>query len=204
MSIDLRRNTLKLAALFVTLAAVFVFIDTATGALWYSPDTEVPAPEREVPGERALPEDEPARLRVPKLGIDAFVQYVGVNAKGNMAAPSNFADVGWYKYGTVPGFLGSAVITGHVDNALGLPGVFKDLGEMHIGDEFFVETASGEEKRFRVVEVQAYPYTLVPLKVLFSRSDLPRLNLITCSGKWLQGERSYDERLVVYAELVSG
>src|SRR3989338_9738347 len=94
MSLDLRRNTLKLAALVLTLTVIFVFIDTATGALWYSPDTEVPAPEREEAlEERALPEDEPARLRVPKLGIDAFVQYVGVNAKGNMAAPSNFADV---------------------------------------------------------------------------------------------------------------
>lgn len=203
MSIDLRRNTLKLAALVVTLAAVFVFIDTVTGALWYSPDTEVPAPERGVPEEHALPEDEPARLRVPKLGIDAFVQYVGVNAKGNMAAPSNFADVGWYKYGAVPGFVGSAVVTGHVDNGLGLPGVFKKLDEMKIGDDIYVENKNGTELHFRVVEIQKYPYTLVPLKVLFSRNDLPRLNLITCSGKWLQSERSYDERLVVYAELAS-
>jgi|SRR3989338_6243710 len=204
MSLDLRRNTLKLAALVVTLTAIFVFIDTATGALWYSPDTEVPAPEREEAlEERALPEDEPARLRVPKLGIDAFVQYVGVNAKGNMAAPSNFADVGWYKYGAVPGFVGSAVVTGHVDNGLGLPGVFKNLDELEVGDDLYVEKKDGGELHFRVAEIQTYPYTYVPLKILFSRRDLPRLNLITCSGKWLQGERSYDERLVVYAELVS-
>lgn len=199
----LRRHVLTGAALIVTLAALFVFIDTATGALLYAPDTDVPAPEREAALDtNALPEDQPARLRIPKLGIDSFIQHVGVNAKGNMAAPNNFVDTGWYKYGTVPGFVGSSVITGHVDNGLGLPGVFKDLGEMRIGDEFFVITAKGDERRFRVVEVQAYPYTLVPLKVLFSRNDAPRLNLITCSGKWLQGERSYDTRLVVYAELV--
>lgn len=189
----------------MTLAALFVFIDTATGALFYSPDTEVHVPELEAGADAglALPEDQPARLRIPKLGIDAFVQHVGVNAKGNMAAPSNFVDVGWYKYGTVPGFIGSTVITGHVDNALGMPGVFKDLDEMRIGDEFFVESKDGKELRFKVVEIQSYPYTLVPLKVLFSRNDLPRLNLITCSGTWIQGARSYDERLVVYAELVS-
>ncbi|MBI2611030.1 class F sortase [Candidatus Kaiserbacteria bacterium] len=206
MSIGIRRYALQISAGIVTLAALAVFADTLMGALWYSPDTEVPVPEIEqVPEEkRALPEDQPARLRVPSLEIDAFIQHVGVNAKGNMAAPSNFVDVGWYKYGTTPGFTGSAVVTGHVDNALGLPGVFKELDKMRIGDDIFVEAQDGEELHFRVVEIQRYPYTLVPLKVLFSRSDLPRLNLITCSGKWLQSERSYDERLVVYAELVSG
>ncbi len=203
MSISLRRHALKFAALMVTLSAVFVFIDTATGALWYAPDTEVPAPEREQMQQNALPEDQPVRLRIPKIGIDAFVQQVGVNAKGNMAAPSNFTDVGWYKYGAVPGFTGSAVITGHVDNALGMPGIFTDLDEIEVGDEFFVENKNGTELHFRVVEIQKYPYTHVPLKVLFSRNDMPRLNLITCSGRWLQGERSYDERLVVYAALVS-
>lgn len=203
MVIRIQSYALQIGAGIVTLAALAVFADTLAGAFWYAPDTEVPAPVREeIVREKVLPEDQPTRLRIPKLGIDSFVQHVGVNAKGNMAAPSNFVDVGWYKYGAVPGYLGSAVITGHVDNALGLPGVFTNLDDMKIGDEFFVESYGGKELRFKVVEIQSYPYTLVPLKVLFSRNDLPRLNLITCSGKWLSGERSYDERLVVYAELV--
>lgn len=199
-----RRHALKIAALIITLAALFVFADTVIRAMWYAPDTEVHVPAAEESLSRDVrEEDKPIRLRIPSIGVDAFVQHVGVNDKGNMAAPNNFVDVGWYKYGTVPGFTGSSVITGHVDNALGLPGVFIDLEKMKIGDEIFVSSKEGKELRFRVAEIQKYPYTSVPLKVLFSRRDLPRLNLITCGGTWLPYARSYDERLVVYAELVS-
>lgn len=198
-----RQYLLPAAALLVMLLAVFAFADTLVGALWFAPDTEVAVPPLEdVTVTNVQPEDKPARLLVPKLGVDAHVQHVGVNASGNMAAPNNFTDVGWYKFGTVPGFIGSAVITGHVDNALGLPGVFKNLDQLVIGDEIFIAPETGELRHFRVVEIQRYPYTHVPRKVLFSRNDSPRLNLITCGGVWLPGERSYDERLVVYAELV--
>lgn len=198
-----RRYVLPAAAGIVTVFAFFVFADTLIGALWFGFDTEVSVPEFEEPVMMVGMDDSPVRLVVPKLGIDAHVQHVGVNASGNMAAPNNFTDVGWYKHGTVPGFLGSAVITGHVDNALGLPGVFKNLDALQIGDEIVVESESGASQRFRVVEIQRYPYTLVPRKILFSRNDLPRLNLITCGGRWIAGERSYDERLVVYTELIS-
>lgn len=199
--------TRKAIIFFIAIGSVFgavVFLVTATGSLWYLPDTEVPAPELEL-GEAQVvtAKDYPRRLKIPALRIDAGVQEVGVNAKGNMAAPNNFTDVGWYKYGPPPGFLGSAVITGHVDNALALPGVFKRLRELKIGDDIFVETNDGRELRFRITEIQRYPYSRVPLNILFARRDLPRLNLITCGGDWLPEERIYDERLVVYAELVA-
>ena len=201
MGAKIRINAFKLAAGVVVLCAGFVFGQTAVEALWYAPDTEVPVPEIGSSAELALPEDYPTRFRVPVLGIDARVQHVGVNAKGNMAAPNNFTDVGWYKYGTPPGFVGSAVVAGHVDNGLGLPGVFKDLSELKIGDDIFVEREDGVELRFVVTEIQVYPYTHVPRDILFSRTDVARLNLITCEGAWVAGERTYDQRLVVYAEL---
>jgi len=197
----IRINAFKLAAGVVVLLAAFVFGQTAVEALWYVSDTEVPVPETIELTEIASPEDYPVRFRVPALGIDTRVQHVGVNAKGNMAVPNNFTDVGWYKYGTPPGFLGSAVIAGHVDNGLSLPGVFKNLSELKIGDDIFVEKEDGSELRFVVTEIQVYPYTLVPRDILFSRTDVARLNLITCEGAWVAGERTYDQRLVVYAEL---
>ena len=201
MVVKIRVNAFKLAAGVVVLCAAFVFGQTAVDALWYVSDTEVPVPETIELTEVASPEDYPARFRVPALGIDTRVQHVGVNAKGNMAVPNNFTDVGWYKYGTPPGFVGSAVVAGHVDNGLGLPGVFKNLSELKIGDDIFVEREDGVELRFVVTEIQVYPYTLVPRDILFSRRDLPRLNLITCEGAWVAGERTYDQRLVVYAGL---
>ena len=199
----MKRHSLTL---FVALATVFgtvIFATTSVETFWYTSDTEVIPPTEEVEAREVLPGDHPARLRIPALGIDAHVQEVGVNALGNMAAPNNFTDVGWYKYGTPPGFVGSAVIAGHVDNGLALPGVFKHLDELKIGDDVYVERKDGTELHFKVTEIQKYPYRNVPLKTLFSRRDLPRLNLITCGGTWVPGERSYDERLVVYTELVS-
>lgn len=187
----------------VAVLAAVVFVSTTTEVFWYAPDTEIPVPVREAEFKEIAPTDHPIRLRVPELDIDAHIQEVGVNHLGNMASPSNFTDVGWYKYGTPPGFTGSAVITGHVDNALALDGVFKRLGELTVGDDIYIEKKDGGELHFRVVEIQKYPYTRVPLKILFSRRDVPRLNLITCGGIWLPHEKSYDERLIVYTELVS-
>lgn len=178
---------------------------TFAESVWVVFDTQVQVPEIEEYHENriAAPGDVPRRLSIPALGIDANVQEVGVTAAGNMATPNNFVDVGWYKYGTLPGLRGSAVVAGHVDNGLGLSGVFKNLSDLQIGDDVFVVNENGDELLFRVVEIQKYPYTLVPGEVLFSRSDSERLNLITCEGAWLHGERTYDQRLVVYTELVT-
>ena len=187
-----------------TILAAVVFLATVSGSLWYAPDTEVPVPEqaKEFKAREVLLGDHPVRLRIPALQIDTHVQEVGVNALGNMASPSNFTDVGWYKLGPPPGLVGSAVITGHVDNALALDGVFKHLNEIRIDDDIFVDKKDGGTLNFKVTEIQKYPYTRVPLKTLFSRDDVPRLNLITCGGVWLPGAHSYDERLIIYTELV--
>lgn len=190
-------------ALLVTCVAVSVLFTTTTESLWGVTDTEVLVPDLEEVSRVASLEDHPVRLKIPSIDIDAYVQEVGITAAGNMATPNNFNDVGWYKYGTLPGFKGSAVIAGHVDNGLGLPGVFTDLADLQLGDDIYVLDKGSEELRFRVVGIQEYPYTLVPREILFSRDDTERLNLITCGGTWVPGERTYDRRLIVYTELVS-
>lgn len=198
----IHKRVVALTAFGIILCAVFVFVSTVAESLWYAPDSEIAVPDFGSTVELFSPEQRPSRLRVPALEIDAYVQHVGVNAKGNMATPNNFTDVGWYKYGATPGFLGSAVFAGHVDNGLGLSGVFKRLADIQIGDEVLVESKEGKELRFRVVEIQTYPHDSVPGEMLFARNDRPRLNLITCEGVWVPGERTYDQRLVVYTELV--
>jgi len=42
----------------------------------------------------------------------------------------------------------------------------------------------------------------VPLQKLFLQNDKARLNLVTCDGAWIAGEKTYNRRLVVYAELI--
>ena len=145
----------------------------------------------------------PKRLLIPSLSINANVQYVTVNAKGNMGTPNNFTDVSWYKPGTEPGMVGSAVMAGHVDNGLSLAGVFKKLDTIQVGADVYVQEANGTKLHFKVEKVISYPYTEVPVQAIFTSSDgSKRLNLITCVGAWVPGQKTYDRRLVVYTKLV--
>lgn len=144
----------------------------------------------------------PTNLLIPSLNINANVQYVGINAKGNMGTPNNFTDVSWYKPGTVPGEIGSAVMAGHVDNGLALSGVFKHLSDIKPGDEVFVVRKDGSRIRFKVDRVVAYNYKDVPTASIFGAADEAHLNLVTCSGDWLGDQKTYEQRLVVYTTLV--
>lgn len=197
------RQSHRLIVAVITIAAGVVFMTTLVRATLYAPEAEVASSTLAAlaPSRDALQGELPRQLRIPGLGVDALVKHVGITQEGKMATPGNFTDVGWYKYGTVPGFLGSAVVDGHVDNALGLDGVFKHLGDLKAGDDIYIDTASSTPLHFIVEEVVSYPAREVPLERLFGAKDSARLNLITCTGDWVQSDKEYDRRLVVYAVL---
>lgn len=196
----IRRILVVLLATVVALA-VFVFTATAVRAFFFSPDTEIEVPRDTAPTSNA--QEYPVRIRIPSLGIDTDVQHVGVNAQGNMAVPTNYRDTAWYENGPAPGESGSAVIAGHVNNGLGLSGVFEHLRDLEVGDDIYIERANGEEVRFVVIGSRVYPYIDAPEEVIFNPSGSARLNLITCEGNWVQEDKTYDQRLVVFTKLVS-
>jgi LPXTG-site transpeptidase (sortase) family protein len=147
----------------------------------------------------------PSTLLIPALGVNAKVQALGITKKGNMGAPSNFTDVSWFKLGTVPGQVGSAVMAGHEDNALSLDGVFKHLEDLKTGDDVYVVRKDGKKLHFKVVDKKIYPYNLTgpELEKVYNADDAARLNLITCTGNWVQSIKTNDKRLVVFTKLVS-
>ncbi|MGH7141606.1 MAG: class F sortase [Minisyncoccia bacterium] len=49
--------------------------------------------------------------------------------------------------------------------------------------------------------MQTYPRNSVPMAAILGERATPELALITCEGAWVQGARTYDHRLVVYATL---
>lgn len=202
----MRRTIGTFFIISVVALSITAFATTAVRALLYAPDTEVHVPviaqsaqstEQAAP---AVPLSNPLRLRIPAISVNAAVQHVGVNAAGNMATPSNFTDVAWYKYGAAPGAPGSAVMAGHLNNALGLDGVFAELKDLKPGDEITVTREDGSEARFVVTETRVYPYDQVP-DIVFDPAGLAKLNLITCAGKWMKSLKTYDQRLIVFAEL---
>lgn len=199
--------TRKLIFLLVAIA-IGVFAFTLVHAVWYAPDLEVSDSSVHVatstPAQLAADsQDFPSRLQIPSLQIDANVQHVGIAKSGAMAVPNNFTDAAWYKYGALPGQEGTAVMDGHVDNGLSLAGVFKHLDSIQMGSDIYIVTASGQKLHYVVSDIQLYPYQAVPMSNILTTSGPARLALITCDGAWVQGNRTYDHRLVVYATLSS-
>lgn len=184
--------------------AVSIFSAVLDRAVFHSPKDEVTLPVGIEKTTRALADSSPgpSRLRIPVIGVDAKVEYVGITKKGNMATPTNFADVGWFKYGVIPGEKGSAVIAGHVDNGLALPSVFNKLDDLNKGDDVYVDTVTGESVHFVVVEKKVYDFDAYGGEV-FGQDDGVYLKLVTCTGVWLDSEKTHDQRLVVTAKVVS-
>lgn len=144
----------------------------------------------------------PVRLIIPRIGVDAAVEDVGLTSGRDMASPSGPATVGWYKFGARPGNRGSAVIDGHSGYADGRRAAFDDLPQLKVGDKLYVEDARGKRLLFVVRATKLYARDASAADV-FAPTTRRRLNLITCTGDFDVSAGTHSERLVVFAELES-
>jgi LPXTG-site transpeptidase (sortase) family protein len=142
----------------------------------------------------------PVRLTIPRIGVDAVLESVGLTAEGAVAVPKGPANAAWFDLGPRPGEVGSAVITGHFGWKDNLPAVFDDLSSLRAGDSLLVEDEKGVVTVFVVRELRTYgEYEDAP--DVFSSSDgKAHLNLVTCEGIWNKSSKSYSKRLVVFAD----
>lgn len=142
----------------------------------------------------------PARVRIPALGIDAPVEQVGLKGDGSMGTPQDFDNVAWYAPGGKPGGEGSTVFAGHVNNGRTTAGVFTHLAKVQVGDYVTVADSAGRTVVYRVSDIAKYPADEAPPAELFATKGAQRLVLITCEGDWLPAERTFSDRLVVFAK----
>ena len=141
----------------------------------------------------------PRRLQIPRLGLDAAVEYIGVTASGAMDTPKDPADVGWFNAGPRPGEPGSAVIDGHLDRKDGSAAVFDNLFKLQPGDTIMILDENSISLSFTVRESRMYDRE-ADTAAIFSSATGSHLNLITCAGSWDTAQKSYTERLVVFAD----
>jgi LPXTG-site transpeptidase (sortase) family protein len=141
----------------------------------------------------------PVRLKIPRIGVDAAVEDVGLTPDGSMGVPDRLADVAWYKLGPRPGQWGSAVIAGHRSSKEWLPAVFDNLHDLHPGDYLYIEDDKGSTIAFIVRESRIYDPE-ANAGAVFSQSDGAHLNLITCDGIWNEAQKSFSKRLVIFAD----
>ena len=140
----------------------------------------------------------PIFLTIPTINIQANIQDLGINSNGEMEVPNNIVDVGWFKFGSRPGEKGSAVIAGHFDGENG-KGVFANLNKLKEGDKLYIKDNVGTSFVFVVRESHIYDPGYV--EEVFNSNDSSHLNLITCDGIWDENKKSYNKRLVVFADL---
>jgi sortase (surface protein transpeptidase) len=145
----------------------------------------------------------PRAISIPSINLGREIIDVGIASDGKLDVPPNFTQVGWYKYGALPGSRGSAVLDGHVDNGSTIKGPFKRLREVKVGDEIFVTAADGTKQTFVVTQSKAYPTNKFPGELVFHDTSGRLLKIITCHGTYIPSIDTYDQRLIVTAELVS-
>jgi hypothetical protein len=160
----------------------------------------------------AEPVDVPLELRIPILKIQAPVIGVGLDSENKMDAPrgplggSIWQTAMWYRGSGIPGEPGTATFAGHVNDPLGLPGVFGHLRNLQPGDSiivYFLNTS--EEIHFVVNENIVYKKSEALSSAEKARifgmdpepDGLSRLTLITCTGYIVNGQ--YDGFRVIYA-----
>ena len=143
----------------------------------------------------------PTRLVIPKLGVDALVESVGIAADGSMAVPSQPDRVAWYQLGVKPGDAGDALFDGHFDWWTG-PAVFWHLGNLRRGDQVNVVRADGSQLSFTVDSTTTFPWN-ARTDGLVTTVGPPSISLVTCSGTWDRQRQTYLNRLVVHATLAA-
>ena len=126
---------------------------------------------------------------------------LGLERDGTLEVPPGGFPAGWFEGAPTPGELGPAVIAGHVHWVDG-PGVFWRLRELRRGDPVSFTRRDGSTVRFRVTGTRTFDKHRFPTQQVYGDIDHAGLRLITCGG-YDDGSESYEENLVVFAELAS-
>src|SRR5581483_4221664 len=141
-----------------------------------------------------------ARLRIPRIKVDADVITKGIGPDGSMEVPDNATDVAWYGFSARPGTGGNAVFSGHVDfHGVG-PAVFWDLGKLDEGDTIEVALADGTTYDYAVAGKGVFEADNAPVDQIVGPTDGDAVTIITCTGTFNRSTHQYDKRLVVRAE----
>ncbi len=154
-----------------------------------------------VSADKAIQYGTPKRLLINSINVDASVESVALTAEGAMDVPVNADNVAWYNLGPKPGEKGSAVIDGHLDKEDQSPAVFANLEKIEIGNTVSIIDDQGQTLTFKVIGVKVFNADDNTDEV-FNNNNGSFLNLITCTGSWDAGKLDYDERRVIFTELV--
>jgi LPXTG-site transpeptidase (sortase) family protein len=166
-------------------------------------------PSSEKPSERAFSSyqvspERPRYLRIPSKSVNARVKELGLTKTGAIDAPWNIHDVGWYNGSITPGSKnGVSLLLGHVSGKT-MPGVFKSISELSVGEAVEIEKGSGETLKYKVDKIETYDTNSIDMSKILYEVDKGNqsLRLMTCAGRYDSSKRAYESRTVVYTSPV--
>ena len=157
--------------------------------------TRIPAPDNVEP---------PRRVSLARVGIDMPIVATGVRRDGQMELPDDPREIGWYRFGAVPGDdRGSAVLGGHVDSQRYGVGPLAKLAGAQRGDRIVVTGPDGQRLRYRVTSVERIAKAALPTDRLFDPDVAHRLVVVTCGGRYLPAAGGYEDNIVVIAKPIT-
>lgn len=196
------RGSLRLLAATVgTLAALTACGGAARGPAAIAPS---PVPPSAPALDDAVPTDpagvpEPTAVAIPAIGVASPLLDLGITADGSAEVPEQYELAGWFEGGGRPGSRGPTVLLGHVDSTAG-PAVFSDLRSLRPGDLVEVTVADGTVALYAVTGTERFAKDAFPTAAVFGATTGDVLRLVTCTGEFDRGARSYTDNLVVTAE----
>jgi sortase (surface protein transpeptidase) len=191
-----------------TATATNTAVPTSTSTPSPTP-TATPSP---TPTATPLPYDgKVASMRIPRFGVDAIVEEIGIDAGNQLETPTDPRDVGWYGIYQKPGHGLNSVFSAHINYYPNIIGPFNKLGEAAAGDEIVVVMDNGIEYTYVVLTNNQYTVDTIPMGDIIWPDDRPAdeewISLITCGGTFVYnngatGPGHYLHRDVVVAKLI--
>ena len=143
----------------------------------------------------------PVLLTIPNINLNAALESVGLTSRGELDVPKGPTNAAWFNLGPRPGENGTSVIDGHFGWwKNGAQAVFNNLNKLRKGDKIYVEDKNGNTTTFAVRGSRKYDPNSDASGVFVSNDGQAHLNLITCDGVWDSDQKSYPDRLVVFAD----
>lgn len=169
--------------------------------------------ESEQVNEEIIPDDDmkgympnnsnaPRYIKIERLKINARVMNMGIDREGRFKSPSNLHDTGWYNQSSFPGTSGAVLVNGHYGNSK--KAVFKRLKEIVRGDIIVIERADGKIYKYEVIKTETKSKDSVDMGSLMIpyEESTNGLNIITCDGVFNKKEKTFDNRLLIYAKQI--
>jgi hypothetical protein len=151
-----------------------------------------------------VPADHPRYLTISQLGVNqARILSVGLDKEGRIGTPVNIYDAAWFNQSGKQEQTKKVIFLDGHNGGPTKDGIFKRLPKLSLGAVIEVERGDGLISKYSVVENYTEPlenFTSDKMQqVLTPINQQETIAIISCTGRWVQAQRTYTDRVVVKA-----